>query len=124
MRSKFIVVCVSAALVGCTVGPNYKRPVVSAPPTFRGAEPQPAPVSLGETKWFDLFQDETLRGLIQEAVQANYDIKIAAQRVLAGEGQLSATRSGLFPQLGAQGEAGRTGVKSPTQSWGGIFGVA
>jgi multidrug efflux system outer membrane protein len=75
-------------------------------------------------KWFDLFQDETLRGLITESLQANYDVRIAAQRVLEGEGQLAATRSGLFPQLNAQGGASRTGVDSPLDSTVGIFGIA
>lgn len=124
MRHALLIVCIAALSASCTVGPNYKRPAVSAPPQFRAGEPQPAPVSLGDTKWFDLFQDETLRGLIQESLKANYDIRIAAQRVLAAEGQLAATRSALFPQLNAQANAGRTGVKSPTQSYGGAFGVA
>ena len=75
-----------------------------APPQFRAAEPQPSNASLSDTKWFDLFQDETLRGLIKEALQANFDIHIAAQRVLQAQGQLTATRSGLFPQLNAQCE--------------------
>jgi outer membrane protein, multidrug efflux system len=124
MRRQLVILCIAAASTGCMVGPNYKRPAVAAPPQFRGAEPQPAQVSLGDTKWFDLFQDETLRGLIQEALKANYDIRIAAQRVLAGEGQLTATRSALFPQLNAEANAGRTGVKSPIQSFAGAFGVA
>jgi multidrug efflux system outer membrane protein len=75
-------------------------------------------------KWFDLFQDDTLRGLITESLQANYDIRIAAQRVLQAEGQLAATRSSLFPQLNAQGGAARTGVNSPFESTVGIFGVS
>jgi outer membrane protein, multidrug efflux system len=124
MRRQLVILCIAAASTGCMVGPNYKRPAVAAPPQFRGAEPQPAQVSLGDTKWFDLFQDETLRGLIQEALKANYDIRMAAQRVLAGEGQLAATRSALFPQLNAEANAGRTGVKSPIQSFAGAFGVA
>jgi multidrug efflux system outer membrane protein len=124
MRSKLLLLCLAAALAGCKVGPNYKRPAVPAPPQFRAGEPQPSQVSLGETKWFDLFQDETLRGLIQEALKANYDIRIAAQRVLQAQGQLSATRSGLFPQLNGQAAAARAGVKSPIESTGGAFGVA
>jgi multidrug efflux system outer membrane protein len=106
------------------VGPNYKRPATPAPPQFRGGESQPSQASLADTKWFDLFQDEILRSLLKDALAANYDIRIAAQRVLASEGQLAATRSGLFPQFGAHAEAGRTGVKSPTQSWAGAFGAA
>lgn len=124
MRRKLLVVCVTALTTGCMVGPNYKRPNVPAPPNFRAGEAPAVAASLGETKWFDLFEDETLRGLIKEALTANYDIRIAAQRVLQAEGQLAATRSSLFPQLNAQADAGRIGVKTPIQSWGGLFGVA
>ncbi len=123
MRRIFLAVCI-AALTGCTVGPDYKRPNIPAPAQFRSGEPQPGPVSLGDVKWFDLFQDDTLRGLITASLQANYDIRIAAQRVLQAEGQLTATRSGLFPQLGAEGGASRTGVSSPLDSTVGAFGIA
>ena len=124
MRSKLIVLCLGTALTGCMVGPNYKRPDVHTPAQFRAGEPQPAKTSLGDAKWFDLFQDQTLRSLISEALEANYDIRIAAQRVLQGQGQLTATRSGLFPQLNAQASANRVGTQSPIQSAGAAFGVA
>ena len=124
MRRILLVVCIAAALAGCTVGPNYKRPDIPAPTQFRSGEPQPGPASLGDVKWFDLFQDDTLRGLITASLQANYDIRIAAQRVLQAEGRLTATRSGLFPQLDAQGGASRTGVNSPLDSTAGAFGIA
>src|SRR6185369_12514330 len=124
MRRILLVVCITTVLTGCLVGPNYKRPAVPAPTQFRAGEPQPGPASLGDVKWFDLFQDDALRSLITESLQANYDIRIAAQRVLQGEGQLAATRSGLFPQLNAQGGASRTGVNSPLDSTVGVFGIA
>src|SRR5215472_13233013 len=94
-----LIVCMAAWLAGCAVGPNYKRPAVPAPPQFRGGENPPSQSSLGDVKWFDLFQDDILRGLINEALKANYDIQIAAQRVIQAQGQLSATRSALFPEL-------------------------
>jgi len=121
MRSRFLVVCTAAALAGCTVGPHYQRPAVSAPAHFRAGEPQPGSASLGDMKWFDLFQDNQLRDLIHEALQANYDIRIAAQRVLQAEGQLAATRSSLFPFLGAQASSTGFGVESPIQRTGGGF---
>ncbi len=119
-----LVVCATVALTGCLVGPNYSRPNIPAPAQFRGSEPQTAPTSLGDVKWFDLFQDEKLRELIADALKANYDIRIAATRVLQGQGQLAATRSALFPQLNAQGSAARTGVDSPIESTVGALGVA
>jgi multidrug efflux system outer membrane protein len=124
VRRILLVACITTVLTGCLVGPNYKRPIIPAPTQFRAGEPQPGPVSLGDVKWFDLFQDERLRDLIAESLRVNYDIRIAAQRVLQAEGQLSATRSALFPQLNAQGGAARTGVNSPFDSTAGIFGIA
>jgi outer membrane protein, multidrug efflux system len=121
MRCKVLILCMTAALAGCTVGPNYKRPNVVAPPQFRGGERKPSQVSLADTKWFDLFGDVKLRGLIRQALAANYDIRIAAQRVLQAEGQLMATRSWLFPHLNAPGTVYRNGIGSPIQSAGGGF---
>jgi len=124
MSRIILIVGIIAALAGCTVGPNYKRPDVPAPPQFRAGEPQPSQTSLGDMKWFDLFQDDTLRGLIQESLQANYDIRVAAQRVLEAQAQLTATRSALFPQLNGQAGASRTGVNAPITSAVGAFGLA
>jgi multidrug efflux system outer membrane protein len=121
MRYKLVVVCMAAGLASCRVGPNYKRPAVPAPPQFRGGEPQPTQTSLGDVKWFDLFQDDTLRGLINEALKANYDIQVAAQRVIESQGQVAATHAALFPELHGQATADRTGLNHPIVStaWGG-----
>ena len=78
-----------------------------APPQFRAGEPQPGPASLGDVKWFDLFQDDMLRGLITESLKANYDIRIAAQRVHSGG------RSTGRNALGAVSAVGRAGRRLP-----------
>jgi multidrug efflux system outer membrane protein len=118
MRSKLLIFCMAAAWTGCAVGPNYQRPAVPAPPQFRADLSQPTQPSLGDLKWFDVFKDEALRDLIKEALDANYDIRIATQRALAAQGQLEATRSGLFPQLGGPGNIYRNGIQAPIQSAG------
>lgn len=124
MRRQIVMGAVCAAmLAGCKVGPNYKRPDVAAPPQFRAADATAQAPSLGEAKWFDIFQDDVLRGLIKEAIQANYDVRIAAQRVLESEGQLAVTRAAVLPQLNAQGSGTRQGSNSPTQSTLGVFGA-
>jgi multidrug efflux system outer membrane protein len=115
MRLALPIVCMAAAFTGCMVGPNYKRPAVTAPPVFRAGEPQPADASLGDAKWFDIFQDDTLQDLIREALTANYDVRIAAQRVLQAEGQVTATRSSLFPEVNAQAASAGYGIQSPVQ---------
>jgi multidrug efflux system outer membrane protein len=100
------------------VGPNYKRPAVSAPPNFRAGEPQPTEASLGDVKWFDLFRDETLQALIREALAANYDIQIAAHRVVAAEGQAGVTRSALYPSVSVQSTGQGYGIQSTIQRSG------
>jgi outer membrane protein, multidrug efflux system len=123
MRIRFLPIAVFIVVAGCKVGPNYKRPDVAAPPQFRSAQPQATPTaSLGDEKWFNIFQDEVLQGLIKEGLQANYDIRIAAQRVLAAEGQFEATRSGLFPQINVQGSANKQGASGRGLSTVGGFG--
>ena len=71
---------------GCAVGPNYKKPAVSVPATYRGLTPEESAkteaASIGDQKWWDIFQDEQLRSLIRTALQQNYDLRIAASRIL------------------------------------------
>ena len=88
---------------GCTVGPNYKRPNVDVPSTYRGSPAGDAPgdatPGLGDEKWWTVFQDEELQNLIRVALQQNYDLRIAATRVLQAQAQLGITRADQFPTL-------------------------
>ena len=96
---------------GCTVGPRYKRPTVAVPGSYRGEAPEqdhpqpqttaPQIASLGDQKWWDIFQDEQLRTLIRTALLQNYDLRIAASRVLEAQSQLGITRADQFPTLSA-----------------------
>jgi multidrug efflux system outer membrane protein len=105
MRNCTVLLSAALLLSGCTVGPNYKRPVVAVPPTYRGAVPdetaQTDTATLGDQKWRDIFQDEQLRALIRIALQQNYDVRIAASRVLEANAQLGITRADQFPSLSA-----------------------
>ena len=52
-------------LCGCLVGPRYQRPVVTAPALSRG-QAAAETASLADLPWWDVFQDETLRGLVKK----------------------------------------------------------
>src|SRR5215471_8312684 len=92
----------TALLAGCTLGPDYQRPTVPVPVQHRDAE-LPAPgrevVSLADVQWFALFQDEVLQALVKTALANNYDVRIAAARVLEAAAQLGVTRSFLLPTV-------------------------
>jgi multidrug efflux system outer membrane protein len=102
-----LVALLSAVMLssGCAVGPNYKKPVVSVPDSYRGLTPEEAAktpsASIGDQKWWDIFQDEQLRSLIRTALQQNYDVRIAASRILAARAQVGITRADQFPSVAA-----------------------
>ncbi|MGA8340612.1 MAG: efflux transporter outer membrane subunit [Candidatus Sulfotelmatobacter sp.] len=113
----------------CAVGPNYRRPKVDVPGEYRGvslpeaAQPQPgqqgsqpsgnpaqqastpAEQSLGDQKWWEVFQDPQLQELIRTALKQNYDVRIAAARIMEARAQLGITRADQLPTVNA-GAAG------------------
>jgi multidrug efflux system outer membrane protein len=95
-----------ALLAGCTVGPNYSRPAVQAPPAFRTPAPPaaPEPASLADLKWWEMFKDEKLQDLVRTALAQNYDLRDAVARVEAARANVGITRSNQFPTLAATGE--------------------
>lgn len=105
------VIAVAALVIaGCNVGPRYNRPTVSTPPTFRGADNafviSDAQNSIADQQWSEVFRQPELQALIRTALTNNYDIRIAAQRVLEQQAQVQITRSQEFPQI----TGGGTGV--------------
>jgi outer membrane protein, multidrug efflux system len=90
---------------GCMMGPKYKRPVVNVPRDYRTPAPQQtaAASSLGNEQWWQVYQDPVLTQLIHTAIAQNYDVRIAAARVLEAQAQVGITRSYQLPSasLGA-----------------------
>ncbi len=111
---------IAALLAGCTVGPNYRRPDIQVPPDFRGRAVD-APVSaasLGDLAWWEIFQDETLQALLRTALVENYDVRIAAARILDARTQVTIARSFQLPTVGATATAPyarTTGDRAPLQ---------
>lgn len=105
MRGAASLLALAAALGGCTVGPDYVRPDIDTPQTFRYAEESAR--ELADTAWWKLFGDPVLDGLIDEALANNKSVQIAAANVEAAAAILTQTRSGLFPQAGYQADGGR-----------------
>jgi multidrug efflux system outer membrane protein len=101
-RLRWLTAVVCLVLTGCTVGPKYKRPPVTVPDTYRGLPPDAGPqtaTSIGDEKWWEVFQDPQLQGLIREALSQNYDVRIAATRVLQAQSLLGITRADQFPTI-------------------------
>ncbi len=96
-----------ALLAACAAGPNYRRPAIDTPATYSGAGPPAASsaASLGNETWWRVFEDPVLQRLIRTALEQNYDVGIAAARVLQAQAQLGITRANEFPRVGAGANA-------------------
>ncbi len=105
MKKAIIFFFVAAALAGCMVGPDYKRPTLDMPKSWRFEDA--AAIDTANTAWWGQFDDPVLNDLIQIALQENKDAKIAAARVEQFLGQYGTTRAALFPQVGAGASASR-----------------
>src|SRR5579863_4916164 len=84
---------------GCAMGPKYQRPAVDVPQEYRAPASQQAvqASSLGNEQWWDVYQDPVLTQLIHTAIAQNYDVRIAAARVLEAQAQVGITRANQLP---------------------------
>ncbi len=121
---KAIFLLLSFIICGCMVGPDYKRPSVESPADWRFEESEARDTA--NTIWWEQFNDPVLNQMIIIALKENYDLRIAAARVDEFVGRYWAGRSGLFPQINVNADAGRSrfseegpvpltpGVKNPS----------
>jgi multidrug efflux system outer membrane protein len=104
--SGILVALVVLLMVGCSVGPDYKRPTVDVPGSYRQtlvpdiASGSSAP-SIADEQWKTIFQDPTLQHLIEDALTNNLDLRIAAERVLEAQAQVGIARSQQLPSVSA-----------------------
>ena len=98
-------------LVGCALGPDYERPSVAQPDSFRMQQGQTLEeASLADLGWWDLFQDENLQALISKALVENKNVRIAVARVREARALLVATGADLFPRIDGKGSLQRNQV--------------
>lgn len=124
-------------LAGCTVGPDYQRPAVATPATFRPAASDTrdfsGATSLASLDWWQVMPDPQLQAYIAEALTNSWDIQIAAARVLQAEAAARVTRSQFFPTVGAgadwtttrASENGPSGIPpgvDPQKEYGSVYG--
>lgn len=89
---------------GCAVGPDYERPAIPAPAAWNESlDASPADLS----RWWTLFNDPVLDRLVERAVRANLDLRIAEARVREARAQVGVVQGALLPQVAAGGSVTR-----------------
>jgi multidrug efflux system outer membrane protein len=105
MMNKFkiiVIILILAMLpVGCLVGPKYQKPEAQNTDNYQnGAASADSSATVVNVKWFDLFNDEVLKGLINKGLENNYDMKIAMARIDRTRAELGYTKADLLPAIG------------------------
>ena len=126
---KIIAIAVIVSVAGCTVGPDFQKPVIETPDHYRFADTQTKAVV--NLKWWGLFNDPVLNSLVITALNENKDVRITASRIDEARASLRFTRADQFPRIDIEADASRgniTGTRkllseennyfvAPTLSW-------
>lgn len=99
------IVAALCLVTGCALGPDYRRPAIDTPSSWRVNSQ--AAADLTNTAWWQHFQDPVLDELIGLALHENKDLRIASFRVQEFHARLKITRAGFYPQFGYGGSATR-----------------
>ncbi|MDR5815685.1 MULTISPECIES: efflux transporter outer membrane subunit [unclassified Caballeronia] len=107
--SGFVVV---VSLAACMMGPDYRKPEVQIPQGFKeGVDWQRAdanPQAAIDSTWWRMYHDDTLNGLVEQALQANQSIAVAEAAYRVALATVESNRAGLFPIV----TAGLSGARS------------
>ena len=102
-QRRTLLACAATVIAsGCVVGPDYKRPDVSLPPDYRSADAVPTAANAptyGDLAWWSVFPEPDLQELIRTASTQNYDVRVAAARILQAQSQVTIARSPIFPTV-------------------------
>ena len=113
MKRLLFLLLLSLSTASCTLGPNYRRPAIAMPPVYRdttAVAARPGPGSLADVQWFDLFKDDTLTQLVRTALAQNFDLQIAAERVLQARERFHIVHADQLPVVVGSAGASQTRV--------------
>lgn len=110
-------------LGGCMVGPDYRKPDVQIPQSFKeGVDWQRAQVNPSATlssTWWQMYQDPVLDDLVERSLKANQSIAAAEAAYRVALATVEENTAGLFPTVKAGISASRTGIgRGVTQASG------
>lgn len=96
-----IVLVLTILPTGCLVGPKYAKPEDQNAANFNnGPANADTLATVVNVKWFDLFNDDVLKGLITKGLENNYDMRIAMARIERTRAELGYTKADLLPAIG------------------------
>lgn len=103
LTKRLSLLAVSAVLAACAAGPDYEQPETPTPDQFVNAEPAQFSTAEVEREFWKSFGDDPLNALIEQALQANHDIRIATARLREARAIRGQARLDFAPTVTASG---------------------
>jgi len=130
MRVLSLIGCL-VMFAGCAAGPDFKPPLPQLPDHWSDPEPgtrpenQPRGSTIDERgaqlqRWWADFNDPTLSSLVERALAANLDVRVAVLRIEESRAQRAVTTASLWPILSANASYTRTRLSDTTPT-GAVF---
>ncbi|WP_423194952.1 RND transporter [Cupriavidus sp. H19C3] len=121
-RTLALTVALSVSLAACAVGPDYRRPAVPIPDSFKEGvswqRAQANPAASISSTWWRMYDDAKLNGLVERALRANQSIVAAEAAYRVALATVQANDAALFPVVTAGGSGARTGIGSNVSQTG------
>lgn len=120
MKNKFRYIVLLFAIVGLqscyVITKKYERTEMYKVDKYRIEKENSDTTSVATISWREFFNDELLKGYIEEALEQNLDLLQAVERVNMAESMLKKARMSLLPTLNAQGSYAHNEVSVETFS--------
>ena len=113
--TKLSTLAMTLILTGCVVGPTYQSPTTKIPEHWSANPGEPNSAEALRSFWTS-FEDPILTRLIQQAIESNYDLKIAGERIRAAHDTVRVAAAGGLPQIGI-GAAAESRRETQTIDW-------
>lgn len=113
---KITTIFILVSLAGCTLGPDFQKPVLETPDFFQfDTLREDSQVDL---KWWELFDDPDLYTLVSIALAENKNVLIAASRIEEARSLLGFTKADALPRVDVEANATRGNLagRSKTES--------
>ncbi len=81
----------------CMVGPEYSRPEVNTPESYRSDFP--SDTTIASLPWWEMFGDTVLQNMILTSLDNNRDLKAATARIKEAEAAMGVVRADLYPRI-------------------------
>jgi NodT family efflux transporter outer membrane factor (OMF) lipoprotein len=114
------------ALAGCAVGPDYVRPSMDLPSAYKEQGPwkdaRPGSIDSSQ-RWWEIYGDPVLDDLIEQAGNANQNIRAAEAQYRQAQAAARIARAAFWPVVGASAGAGRAQTNTNSEKLADAYSV-